>query len=274
MYHKTYIYAYLVILSFTACSPTTSYNVKSFFFDGVPNPKFNEGLEDKTDFENKQLDSTILFIAKNTIHPPYQEKACLECHSENNFGRPKMKLPDLCYQCHDALDKSNEYLHGPVASGNCTQCHHPHKSGIENLLKRNGHNLCLQCHDKVKIIQNRVHTNIESKSCMVCHDPHGGENEMMLQKTSCFQCHEDFTANKQFSHGPVAAGQCATCHGTHKSSSPKLLLNTGDQLCLNCHNRQDIYATAYHIADQETACVACHNPHSSNEKYLLILKNN
>jgi predicted CXXCH cytochrome family protein len=62
------------------------------------------------------------------------------------------------------------------------------------------------------------------------------------------------------------------CHGSHKSVSPKLLLDSGDQLCLNCHNGQDIYATTYHSDALTSACVSCHNPHGSDQEHLLTSK--
>lgn len=252
-----------------ACTPKSSYNIKSFFFDGVPDPNLKTAANDEATLVEEIQDSTILFKVANTIHPPYKEKTCLECHAKENMGQPKMELPNLCYQCHDDFSKSNAYLHGPVGSGNCTQCHNPHKSKLERLLVRNGQDLCLKCHIKDKVIENRVHEDIASKSCMECHDPHGGENKLFLQKNSCFQCHEDFTKQTQFVHGPVASGKCSTCHESHKSTAEKLLVNTGSQLCLNCHNKADIYDTAYHIEEQETSCVNCHNAHGSNIKYLL-----
>lgn len=272
MFHKKNIYAYIVFLNLLACSPTSTYNIRSFFFDGVPNPNVKISIQDGTSVVEQVVDSTIIFNLSDEIHPPYKERACSECHSKAYMGVPKMKQPELCYQCHDDFNSSRSFLHGPVDSGNCTQCHHPHKSKIEKLLIRNGRDLCLKCHDKDKIVNNRVHTNIAAKNCMECHDPHGGENNMYLQKQSCFNCHEDFTENKQFIHGPVAAGNCAMCHGSHKSVSPKLLLDSGDQLCLNCHNGQDVYATTYHSDALTSACVTCHNPHGSDQEHLLTSK--
>lgn len=260
------------MLNLLACSPNTSYNIQSLFFDGVPDPNQKITGETLTHVIEEDSDSTILYKTAKVIHPPYKEKACSECHSKENMGRPKMSQPDLCYQCHEDLGQSNVILHGPVASGNCTECHHPHKTTIEKLLLRNGQDLCLKCHIKDKIVDNRVHSDIETKSCMACHDPHGGDNNTYLNKDSCFECHEDFTANKHFIHGPVAAGQCTTCHASHKSSAVKLLVNTGSELCLNCHNKEEVYATAHHSNEKETSCISCHNPHGSSVKYFLTQK--
>jgi predicted CXXCH cytochrome family protein len=271
MLNKKKIYIFLGLLLLTACTTTSSYKVQSFFFDGVPNPNGQITTQSGTELIEAVNDSTILFKAANVVHPPYKEKACAECHSKEYMGRPKMEQPQLCYQCHDDFGKTNAFLHGPVESGFCTQCHQPHKATIETLLLRNGQDLCLKCHIKDKIVSNRVHTNIETKSCMACHDPHGGASSTYLNKNSCFTCHDDFTANKQFVHGPVAAGPCTTCHASHKSTSVNLLVNTGSALCLNCHNEADVFATAHHRNEKESSCVSCHNPHSSDNKYFLTL---
>lgn len=271
MLNKKSTYFFLGLLHITACTPTSSYKVKSFFFDGVPIPNKELTTQTETGLAEGTIDSTIIFKAANAIHPPYKEKACMECHSKDNMGHLKMSLPQLCYQCHDDLGQSNAILHGPVGSGFCTQCHQPHKANIEKLLLRNGQDLCLKCHIKEKIVANRVHTNIETKSCMACHSPHGGDNGLYLKRESCFQCHNDFRVNKQFVHGPVAGGQCTMCHQSHKSTAEKLLVNTGSALCLNCHNETEVYATAHHSNTKDNSCLICHNPHGGDTKYFLTL---
>jgi len=40
-------------------------------------------------------------------------------------------------------------------------------------------------------------------------------------------------------------------------------------LCLNCHNQYDIYALQTHVTSKKQNCTTCHNPHGSNEHYLL-----
>jgi predicted CXXCH cytochrome family protein len=271
MFNKNTIYYLLACLFLWACSPNNSYRIKSFFFDGVPDPSLETRAEGETELQVMEEDSTIIFKMANTIHPPYEEKACMECHTKENMGWPKMALPGLCYQCHDDLGNNHTYLHGPVDSGNCTQCHHPHKSKIEMLLVRNGQNLCLQCHIKDKVALNKVHRDIEAVNCMECHNPHGGENAMYLQKDNCFQCHEDFTQDRPYIHGPVASGNCMTCHGSHRSTHMNLLVDTGRSLCFNCHDKSDINSSVYHIEVQERSCISCHDPHGSEKEHLLTL---
>ncbi|WP_242157532.1 cytochrome c3 family protein [Aestuariivivens sediminis] len=271
MFNNKHTYLVLLLLNVLACSPTSTYNIKSFFFDGVPQPQLKITNEEVTELGGPVADSTILFKVSDNIHPPYKERACAECHSKAYMGVPKMKQPQLCYQCHEDFRQQIGFLHGPVASGNCTQCHHPHQSKIEKLLIRNGQDLCLKCHIKDKIVNNRVHTHIESKNCMACHNPHGGSDINYLNKNSCFSCHDDFTAQNVHIHGPVASRECSMCHESHKSSAPKLLRDPGNQLCLNCHGMQDIFATAYHSPYETSACTECHDPHSSDRKYFLTL---
>lgn len=271
---KSYFLFFIFALLLVSCGPKGSYGVKSFFFDGVPNPLLEDGAVAIDSVSLGLLDSVALakIVVKKpafVIHKPYLEKKCNDCHS-SRMGKLKTPLNELCLTCHDNFDSSYSEVHGPVASGNCAQCHSPHKSKLKGLLLIEGNDLCFNCHDERKIVNYQIHKAIEDKGCTNCHNPHGGATEYLLQKNACFECHTNFEEKYTNLHGPVGAGGlCATCHESHSSPKESLLKLAGNELCLNCHNQYDIYALQTHVTSKKQNCTTCHNPHGSNEHYLL-----
>ena len=281
--NKTYnIYFYfLIVLLLAGCASQGAYKIKSFFFDGVPNPSAT--VIDSTYIPSTELTATLsdtlkvetVQIAKKkepivgSIHPPYEKRECFECHDEKNRTKGKHPLQVLCFSCHDGFKTEYPVTHGPADSGNCTKCHDPHKTGEKKLLYSIKQDLCLQCHEKSDVSGNALHAEIGETSCIDCHNPHGGNNRTFLKKEACLQCHTAITENKQYLHGPVAAGECSTCHESHDSKKEKLLLNTGTALCFNCHNTTDVLTKPYHKKVSKQNCISCHDPHGSVDPLFL-----
>ncbi|WP_223550800.1 cytochrome c3 family protein [Aestuariivivens sp. NBU2969] len=275
---KYLIFIILFVGIFIAgCSVQSGYKVKSFFFDGVPNP--NAFVVQDTTVTIIEKDSVIVeapivkkeeTLILGSIHTPFKEYKCFECHDEKNRTKGKLPLTELCYTCHNGFKKSYPIVHGPAESGRCTMCHSPHKTDEKKLIYSSKQDLCLQCHEQHDVMANTIHTNIEEQSCLECHNPHGGENRAFLKKEACLQCHNSITDKKATLHGPVDAGECATCHLPHESKEPKLLVINGTSLCLRCHVTKDVYSKPYHVKNKKQSCIACHNPHGSNEAFLLI----
>lgn len=153
----------------------------SFFFDGVP--EINVNIQ-KADTVVNTTDSNALSLLKPPdiqaeifVHPPYADRECKICHREGGeFSEPQ---PQLCYQCHEDFTSKYLYIHGPVAGGYCTECHHPH-SGKKKLLIRQGQDLCLYCHEKEFIFKNENHSEIGETDCTECHNPHGGQDKTLF----------------------------------------------------------------------------------------------
>ena len=246
----------------------------SFFFDGVSEPD-KEEITTANDSLSQSDSMGIIEIAERVLEPqfishtPYKEKECAGCHDQNTIGRLLQPLPGLCYQCHDDMNETYGFLHGPVGSGNCTQCHSPHLSKLEKLLLRSGQELCLYCHNSARVFKNEKHKDIGDANCTKCHNPHGGENRAILKGGSCYECHEDFNKTYSFLHGPVAGGHCTACHGSHITKSEKLLLRSGQQICLHCHDPKLVFENEDHADIKNTNCTKCHNPHGGEDRYIL-----
>lgn len=115
------------------------------------------------------------------FHVPYKEKSCSNCHETAQKGKLTQEMPGLCYNCHTDFSSKFKYLHGPVISGGCTECHDPHMSKSEKLLQRDGQNLCYYCHEMRDVVNNAVHADIGETNCTECHDPHGGDDKYIFR---------------------------------------------------------------------------------------------
>lgn len=269
---KYYLQFLIIIVITYGCS----YKWKSTFFDGVPKPENNFTVSlDSTSLSN---DSVLKLVKPKTlIHQPYKEKKCFECHDNNRLGKLKMEIPNLCYKCHENNDAKFAFGHGPVSSGNCTQCHSPHLSKNENLLLKPGNDLCFNCHNETDVKNTTgIHTNLENEKCTQCHNAHGSNTKNILKSNTCFNCHDDFKKDMNFIHGPVEAGKCSMCHTeTHNSKKEALLVKRDNQLCLDCHNLKDLKNRNKLVHKDETEqCLQCHDSHASLNEYLLIRTNN
>ena len=180
--------------------------------------------------------------------------------------------PESCVtaDCH-ANVKDHKVLHGPVNVNACDACHtlvdakaHTYK------LAREKAETCTFCH-VIEVPEGAtLHEPLVTRDCTGCHDPHGGFDSNSLKKPTmnelCASCHQDVTANMEFIHGPVAAGACGMCHQAHASTKPKLLVETGRELCVTCHtemNDQLSKVTFVHEPVKED-CMNCHDAHGSN----------
>jgi DmsE family decaheme c-type cytochrome len=107
----------------------------------------------------------------------------------------------------------------------CSDCHNPHGSITEGMLKQDSINdNCYTCHAEKRGPFLFEHTPVR-ENCLNCHDPHGSINEFSLKMARprlCFECHaigHGFTTgpNSNFTMGRA----CQNCHTTiHGSNSP------------------------------------------------------
>jgi len=53
---------------------------------------------------------------------------------QNKFKLKPGAQGKLCLECHDAFKEKlkNPFVHTPVKTGECTECHDPHSSSTEN----------------------------------------------------------------------------------------------------------------------------------------------
>jgi predicted CXXCH cytochrome family protein len=170
------------------CDPVTRYKVMSTIFDGVPRlPPAEEycrdyhqrALVEEAEAEKQKEQAQEKAMA--SIHPPFAEKRCDDCHDKNTDSGFVVAAKDLCNVCHPDFIKG-AYSHGPAAVGACTICHVPHNSQYAKLLKKSKKEICDTCHTEKRLALG-LHNTVKNKNifCTDCHNPHGGDNRFFLE---------------------------------------------------------------------------------------------
>lgn len=182
--------------------------------------------------------------------------------------------------CHSEMDGFSR-LHVPVEEGECSSCHsknektHPDSNGPEFSLEESDmYDLCTSCHE-IEITDD-THMPVAEGMCITCHDPHGSNNDFLLKAEDisvlCSECHDIAINEDKFIHGPVAVGACSICHSAHGDMQNSLLQEDEiNNVCFGCHESKSAEINSFfniHTPVEES-CTLCHNPHSSNYKYML-----
>ena len=140
---------------------------------------------------------------------------------------------DTCFQCHKLQRAQIQYSsHMPLREGKltCTNCHNPHGSVTEKLLREASVNdNCYKCHAEKRGPFLFEHQPVR-ENCLNCHTPHGSNYENLLKVARprlCHQCHTTgHNGGSGFSPGTsplVGAIQngCGNCHSNiHGSNHP------------------------------------------------------
>lgn len=168
--------ALVIGLVWMGCSVEKHYKTLSIFFDGVPDPEAKAQAA-----AAGGVTAAMRLSATYTIHKPYAEEKCAECHK----GRIVIAGRDstMCAKCHEAEETKYPRMHGPVAAGACLWCHSPHESGEAHLLRDQARNVCTQCHDQSLISNDEIPAHSDTaRSCLECHHGHGGTAAMFLKE--------------------------------------------------------------------------------------------
>jgi predicted CXXCH cytochrome family protein len=201
--------------------------------------------------------SNMASILFDNVHEPVVEKECRECHGKATASAP-FALNDsgfeICEGCHydmvvDTLNKSR--MHWPLLDEKgCINCHAPHASPQDSLLKEPMLLLCGRCHADTISRQERSpteHPPIAEGACNECHSPHSSDNLFLVNESSytvlCENCHE-WQSHSTHPIGekiidPRNANvslQCLSCHRTHGTEYERFLyFETTNEMCVQCH---------------------------------------
>lgn len=178
--------AFLVFITFfsASCDEVKRHEILTFFFDGVPPIGYEDSdrdlFSDKAGMQDKQIENEVVWYAHKA------RKQCDSCHLKSKSSQwavPEFvaEVPQLCYQCHDDTTAADNYVHGPVAVGQCLLCHDPHRAKNKQLLKKPQPELCFQCHNNVQVGKIPGHADDMEGTCTKCHDPHSSSVKAMLK---------------------------------------------------------------------------------------------
>jgi predicted CXXCH cytochrome family protein len=186
------------------------------------------------------------------INPKSFDKNVLLFHVGN-------KLPKSCQACHD-LDETETIDPG-------------------GLKKQTS---CAACHKNITEKGSWKHSTTVTLQCLSCHQQSSkpwriGVPPEKIQEL-CFNCHtgkRGWSARKVV-HGPLYLGGCTLCHDPHGENHRYQLWAEGSlTLCVSCHSGMENLVSEVnrlpyvHGIIPGKGCIACHDPHATDEKFML-----
>ena len=124
--------------------------------------------------------------------------SCFDCHKLHQGPQQKVDrhdMEELCTSCHLQIKSEfAQFSHHPVPEHKmaCTDCHNPHGTANDRLLKGSTvKETCTRCHMEKQGPFVFEHADV-SEDCTNCHTPHGSPNNMLMkvnQPFLCMQCH-------------------------------------------------------------------------------------
>lgn len=150
-------------------------------------------------------------ITTGSIHMPFRERSCKSCHTGGAKEIVSAGTKDLCLACHGeirTLISEAKVSHPAMEMAECTECHAPHASKQDHLIKFAGGAECTSCHSDKSPDKDEVqHGAIGLFGCRGCHEPHGGNRARLLRADSptalCLGCHDTSTRKRDESKGEV-----------------------------------------------------------------------
>lgn len=194
--HRSYAaafgFALFLLVTAGGCgTPDHRRALLSRFFDGVPGSRTTRTLvvAETSKPPTNVLSNRFPRAASGgppaelvvSIHAPYGNRQCQECHSARFSHALRAPRDQLCQGCHPKTVAEAPYVHSPVRNGECLVCHHPHTTESPHLLVKKAAEMCLQCHDADLLSTVEGHQNAARAECTTCHDPHRGSREYLLR---------------------------------------------------------------------------------------------
>jgi DmsE family decaheme c-type cytochrome len=183
------------------------------------------------------------------------------------------KLAESCAKCHQGVGE-----HAKAQMSGDAKVPAP---SMKNLSAEQINSTCLECHEKGG--QANYRSSLHDRrnvACTSCHSVHSPKTMKAQLKTAtdaeaCYTCHKSVRAKSmRTSHHPVREGKmsCSSCHNPHDGAQPKMVKGDSiNELCYTCHTEKRGPFLFEHAPVREE-CTACHEPHGSNHKRLLVQK--
>jgi predicted CXXCH cytochrome family protein len=225
-------------------------------------------------------------VEQAVVHGPVAAESCGECHVPQPAGKPgrmtlakgatKDNTAPLCTGCHEEVGAQlkKEFVHGPVASGDCSSCHDPHGSAFPLMLAAERTASCLVCHDSIAAaVKQKARHSPALASCGLCHDPHASEHPAQLRARGnalCHGCHFNESA-------PPPAGAKPLLFGRELPEAQQKLVTGAPRVALDAMGRRGHPNLGHPVAgvpdrsDQKRmlSCSSCHQPHGAAGRPLL-----
>jgi DmsE family decaheme c-type cytochrome len=209
---------------------------------------------------------------------------CASCHTGaeihiedpeiGNIMNPAKALPSeseaVCTECHNPHVESGMPGFDPHRMQNfsCSSCHRVHSDNKSLLIDEEGE-FCGTCHTSI-VSQFRRRSNHpltdQAVTCMSCHDFSGRDHAMIGhgESSNCADCHPEQAGPFMFDHRATISFStegdgCTACHRPHGSPNDRLLTQTGDRLCRQCHGLPPLHRTKHNGLGSQFECTECHS---------------
>jgi len=212
------------------------------------------------------------------VHPPVVED-CAICHEGSSSELMEDGESALCLICHEdvgELAAQASVPHGALELARCVDCHNPHASKQEHLVKAPGAGPCVDCHDEqVPGEEEFGHGAIEVVGCRACHEPHGSENPALLRQIGnelCLGCHDSRRPSAK--DGVVTLADRFEVTEAVAGSIRRVILDGSRERGHPIPNhpvagKSDVHSRVESTFDDELSCLACHDPHKGTSQRML-----
>jgi predicted CXXCH cytochrome family protein len=164
----------------------------------------------------------------------------------------------------------------------CVDCHDLQETKIMDTLGLKQQTSCSDCHKNLVAKKTWQHSTTVNQQCLVCHLQYVkpwriGIREGRIDET-CLACHttKKKLQSRNHQHGAMIGG-CTLCHNPHGSNHRYQLWAEGSlELCLACHDdKQKLFAKDNPVSHVHgiifgMGCVACHEPHATENPFMLL----
>lgn len=188
----------------------------------------------QADLTPNSLDKNVALFHQDDKLPPH----CAGCHELQKTATVEpggLKKQISCATCHPRIVEKGSWRHGPTVTQQCLACHQqfvkPWRIGFPAATQE----ICFTCH--------------------------AGKSDWRSRK---------------FIHGPLNVGGCTLCHDPHGQNNRYQLWAEGSTtLCVDCHgDKQNLVSKEnplpfVHGIIPGGGCVACHDPHATDNEFML-----
>lgn len=221
------------------------------------------------------------------------EVSCASCHTgaavhaddpspDNIFiptGEEAQRSTQLCSGCHNPHPGLDNVGFDPMLDQGytCTQCHSVHK----DVPAVTPDEFCGKCHVSMtsQFMQRSNHpVTGGTMGCLDCHSSTGQVESSIGHGTAitCENCHADYSGPYLYEHEATSSfstegGGCTTCHNAHGSVNDRLLTQSADNLCRQCHGLPPLHRITHEGIGEQYGCIDCHSEiHGSNHNGHLL----
>jgi predicted CXXCH cytochrome family protein len=218
-------------------------------------------------------------LARN-LHPPVED-GCDTCHEGGHDELMEGGGSELCLFCHDDPSEGATVPHEALELASCTDCHNPHASAQEKLVKAPGAGPCADCHDEQVAGPDEVaHGVIDLVGCRACHEPHGSPREKLLRAAAtslCLSCHGPNAFRLGDEHTAVTLLGRFEVPGVAAQAISRLQLSangqrnhpvTGHRVLGVPTDEEMKHLKVETTFSGELTCLTCHDPHKGRSSQL------